>query len=136
MPFAIAIAWLAVRHRWLAVPAGIIACAASYITAWLFSWPMQSVIATTIPCLIILGLGYRQVLTTPGRPFIAHCARYVAVVGTVWLILALAFDAMLPLLHLGEFELYDAPSFWMDVRFYLGWAVGLALAPAPYRQAE
>ncbi len=136
MPFAIAIAWLAVRSRWLAVPTGIIACAASYITGWLFSWPIQSVIATTIPCLIILGLGYRQVLTTPGRPCIARCARSVAVVGAVWLILALAFDAMLPLFHHGEFELYDAPSFWMDVRFYLGWAVGLALAPAPYRQAE
>jgi hypothetical protein len=57
-------------------------------------------------------------------------------VGTIWLIVAVVFDTTMGLFHLDRFELYDAPSFWMDVRYYLGWAIGLALAPSPYRQAE
>src|SRR5271166_2231291 len=54
VPFAITVAWLAVRVRWLAVPTGIVAGTSSYITALLFGWPTQSVIATAIPCLVIL----------------------------------------------------------------------------------
>lgn len=133
VPFAITVAWLTVRPRWLAVPTGA-AAAASCLTGWLFDWPLESVIATTIPCLIILALGYRRVLRTPSHRVLVRCARSVALVGTSWLVFAAVFDAVAPLLHLGHVELYDAPSFWMDVRFYVGWTVGLALAPSPYRQ--
>ena len=62
VPFAVTIAWLTVRPRWLAVPTGGFAIAASYLTGWLFNWPLQSVITTTIPCLVILAMGYRHML--------------------------------------------------------------------------
>ena len=101
------------------------------LTGWLFDWPMESVIATTIPCLIILALGYRRGLRAPSHRVLARCARSVALVGTIWLLVAAVFDVVTPLLHLGHVELYDAPSFWMDLRFYIGWTVGLALAPSP-----
>lgn len=134
VPFAITIAWLTVRPRWLAVPTGAVAAAAPCLTGWLFDWPLESVIATTIPCLIILGLGYRHTLRTPSHRVLMRCARSVALVGTGWLVVAAVFDATTPLLNLGHVALYDAPSFWMDLRFYIGWTVGLALAPSPYRQ--
>lgn len=134
VPFAITIAWLTVRPRWLAVPTGVLAVAASYLTGWLFDWPMQSVITTTAPCLIILGLGYRHMLRTPRQRVLARCARSVASVGAIWLILAMVFDAAMSLVHLGRFELYDTANFWMDTRFYIGWTVGLALGPSPYRE--
>jgi hypothetical protein len=134
VPFTITVAWLTVRPRWLAVPTGAAAAAASCLTGWLFDWPMESVIATTIPCLIILALGYRRGLRAPSHRVLARCARSVALVGTIWLLVAAVFDVVTPLLHLGHVELYDAPSFWMDLRFYIGWTVGLALAPSPDRQ--
>jgi hypothetical protein len=135
VPFAVTIAWLTARPRWLAVPTGVLAIAASYLTAWLFAWPLQSVITGTIPCLVILAVGYRHMLRTPGRRALARCARSVAVVAAAWLILAMVFDAAMPLVHRGRFELYDAASFWMDVRFYVGWTLGLTLAPPPWREA-
>lgn len=136
VPFAVTIAWLAVRVRWLAIVTGIIAGASSYITAWLFAWPVETVIATTIPCVIILGLGYRHMVRMPGPQVFARCARSVALVGTIWLIAALLFDMAMPQFQLEQFELYDAPSFWMDVRFYIGWTIGLALAPSPFADRE
>jgi hypothetical protein len=136
VPFATTIAWLAVRPFWLAVPTGIFAAASSCLTTWLYSWPVQSAISTTIPSVIILGLGYRHILRSPRQRVLARCARSVALVGTIWLIVAVLFDTTMGLLHLDRLELYDAPSFWMDVRYYIGWAIGLALAPSPYRQAE
>ena len=44
---------------------------------------------------------------------------------------ALVIDKILGLLGLARFDLYDPPSFWVDARFYLGWALGLLLAPIP-----
>jgi hypothetical protein len=133
-PFAVTIAWLAVRPRWLAVPTGIFAAASSWFVAWLFVWPVQTVISSTIPCLGILALGYRHMMRSPGPHVLARCARSVAFVGTIWLVVALIFDTTVALLHQERLALYDAPSFWMDVRYYLGWTVGLALAPSPYRR--
>jgi hypothetical protein len=135
VPFAITIAWLTIRPRWLAVPTGAVAVVAAYLTGWLFDWPMQSVITTMIPSLVILGLGYRHMLRTPSHRALDRAAKSVALVGTIWLVAAAAFDVAMRLFHMAQFSLYDAPSFWMDVRFYVGWAVGLALAPSPFRQA-
>jgi hypothetical protein len=132
VPFTITLAWLSVGWRWLAVPTGIVACGASSVTAWLFSWPVQSVITTTIPCVLILGLGYRSMLRLPTA--LAPCARIVVFVGAMWLVAALLFEAAVRHFDRAWLALYDAPSFWMDVRFYAGWAVGLALAPSPFRR--
>ena len=59
-PFAVTIAWLGARCRWLAIPLGIAAVAAPLVAEWLFAWPVVSVISTAVPSLAILGLGYRQ----------------------------------------------------------------------------
>jgi hypothetical protein len=40
------------------------------------------------------------------------------------------------LLGLARFDLYDPPSFWVDARFYLGWTLGLLLAPTPHFATE
>jgi uncharacterized membrane protein len=135
VPFAITIAWLTMQPRWLTVPTGAVAVVATYVTGWLFDWPVQSVITTMIPSLVILGLGYRHMLRTPSHRVLDRCARSVAIVGAIWLIAAALFDVAMRLFHVSQFSLYDAPSFWMDVRFYIGWAIGLALAPSPFREA-
>ncbi len=106
VPFAVTIAWLAVRPLWLAVPTGIFAVASSWFTAWLYSWPVQSAITTMIPCVVILGLGYRHILRSPRQRVLARCARTVAVVGTIWLIIAVVFDTTMGLFHLDRLELY------------------------------
>jgi hypothetical protein len=124
-PFAVTIAWLGARCRWLAIPLGIAGVAAPLVAEWLFAWPVVSVISTAVPSVAILGLGYRQ--NIPENP--ARGARLVLAVGAVWLATALLIQAAAKVLHFQSFQFYDAPSFWMDVRFYIGWALGLLLAP-------
>jgi hypothetical protein len=132
VPFAITIAWLSVRSRWLRVPAGIIGGASAGIAGHLFSWSGQEVITTTIPCLLILGLGYRRVTEEPKRRAFVRCAPVVALVGAGWLIIALLLDIILS----DQAKLYTAAQFWVDARFYLGWALGLTLAPSPSSEED
>jgi hypothetical protein len=127
VPFAVSLAWLSVRNRWLRVPIGVIAGASAGIAGWLFSWSVREVITTIIPCLLILGLGYRRVIGPPEEPALGRCARVVAVVGAGWLIGARLVDLFLD----NRAKVYATPEFWVDARFYLGWTLGLLLVPSP-----
>jgi len=131
VPFTITLAWLSVRSRWLGVPMGIIGGASAGIAGWLFSWSGQEVISTTIPCLLILGLGYRRMTTEPKQHAFARCARSVALIAASWLTIALLLDTLLGIYSLDQFRLYTAADFWVDARFYVGWTLGLVLAPSP-----
>jgi hypothetical protein len=132
VPFAITLAWMALRTPWLARTLAPVAVASPFFAGWLFSWSTQSLVATVIPCLIILGLGYRRLLRTPRSADLAACARTVALVGSAWLLCAALFDASLPLFGAERLRLYGASGFWVDARFYLGWSLGLLIAPSPF----
>ncbi len=134
VPFAVTLAWLNVWHHWLRVPMGVIGGASSLLAGWLFSWPLQSVITTCIPCLAILGFGYRRLLQEPGEHEFGGYARLVALVAMTWFAAALLFDAALRFRHADYPALYNATDFWADVRFYVGWSLGLMLAPWPYHK--
>jgi hypothetical protein len=131
-PFTITLAWLGQGRRTLAVPLGILAVLSPLLAGWLFSWDAISVISTAIPALAILGLGYWQ----GGSLRLRHHAGMVLWVAVVWLLAALIVDESLRLLGLARFDLYDPPSFWVDARFYVGWALGLLLAPPPHFPIE
>jgi hypothetical protein len=130
VPFTMMLAWQWVRLRWLAVPTGIIALVSPAIAGWLFSWSMKTILDTIIPCSIVLALGYRTVLRPPAEHAFARCARIVALVGAVWIATALIVDAALGFFHLNPFKPYSASDVFADVRFYLGWTLGLLLAPS------
>jgi hypothetical protein len=136
VPFAITLAWLALRTPWLARTLAPVAVASPFFAGWLFSWSTQSLVATVIPCLIILGLGYRRLLRTPRSADLAACARTVALVGSAWLLCAALFDASLPLFGAERLRLYGASGFWVDARFYLGWSLGLLIAPSPFPRRQ
>jgi hypothetical protein len=135
VPFAVTLAWLSVWHRWLRVPMCVFGGASPLLSGWLFDWSLQSVITTSIPCLIILGFGYRRLLREPGEHEFARYARLVRLVATVWFAAALLFDAVLTFYQADYLALYDATDFWTDMRFYIGWVLGLMLAPWPYHRA-
>jgi hypothetical protein len=132
VPLAITLAWLSTRQRWLAVPMGVIGGASPCLAGWLFAWSAQAVITTAIPCLLILGFGYRQARKEPRRRVFARCAHSVALVAAIWFAIVLLLDAILAFYHVDQFELYSPSDFWVDVRFYFGWGLGLMLAPSPF----
>jgi len=131
VPFAVTLAWLGAGHRRLAVPLGILGIASPGIAGWLFGWSALSIVATALPCLCIQALGYRGAPAPPARTMFPRRAGVVAVVAPVWLAAALLFDAAASQGWFAGITLYDAHLFWMDVRFYLGWMLGLVFAPSP-----
>jgi hypothetical protein len=135
VPFAVTLAWLSVRHRWLRVPMGVFGGASSLLCGWLFDWPLQSVITTCIPGLVILGIGYRRLLRQPGEREFAPYARLVGLVAAAWLAAVGLFDAALTFYQADFLAIHDATDFWTDMRFYIGWVLGLMLAPWPYHRA-
>lgn len=135
VPAAVGLAWLAVGRRWLMLPLGLLAAGSAGIAGWLFTWSRQEVIATAIPCLVILGLGYRRMASGPPRGTFARCAPVVAGVAAVWLAAAVLLDILLGIGGFAGSRLYPAADFWIDARFYLGWTLGLMLAPSPDRRA-
>ncbi|HUA78014.1 MAG TPA: hypothetical protein VMA86_10105 [Acetobacteraceae bacterium] len=136
VPFAVTLAWLASGRLWRAVPLGILAAASPLLAGWLFAWTPREILTTAIPCLAIQLLGYRALPGERERSFI-RCAASTARVAALWLVLALAVDELLAALGVGRLGLYEsAPDFWIDVRFYLGWALGLLFAPFPHPAAE
>ena len=132
VPFAVTLAWLSVRCRWTAVPMGVIGGASPCIAGWLFSWSAQTVITTIIPYLVLLAAGYRQITKERGQYAFVRCSQSVALVATIWLVIAWLFDTFLAFDHLERLQLHNGVRFWMDVRFYLGWTLGLVLAPFPF----
>jgi hypothetical protein len=134
VPFAVTLTWLSVGNRWLRVPIGIFGGVSSLLGGWLFGWPLHSVFTTTCPCLTILVLGYRRRVQEPDDHRFAKYAGLVATVATIWLACALLFDAALAFCKADYPSLYDAIDFWADVRFYIGWVLGLVLAPWPYHR--
>src|SRR5271170_4302817 len=115
---------------------GIFGGVSTGIAGWVFSWSGRAVITTAIPCVLILGLGYRQATKEPRPRAFLRCARSVALVAAIWLASALLLDAILNFYRVDQLRLYDASSFWTDVRFYLGWSAGLVLAPFPFSTAR
>ncbi len=136
VPFAVAIAWQTMRSRWLSLPLGVVAASSSLLGGWLFEWSRPTVIATTIPCLVIQYFGYRQINARYAhRGYVPH-AMVVAGTAIVWFICASLFDVSASRFDFGSMRLYDAPRLLIDMRFYFGWAVGLLLASPVRRERK
>jgi hypothetical protein len=131
VPFAVTLAWLCRPITWLAIPVGVVGAVSSGIAGCLFAWSPRAVVTTAIPSLVILGLGYRQAGGSPKQHgFIPH-ACHVVWVAAAWLAAASLLDLVLGVFGLDQFKLYNRPGFWVDVKFYLGWSLGLLLSPSP-----
>jgi hypothetical protein len=114
VPLAITLAWLSARQHWLAVPMGVIGGASPCLAGWLFVWSAQAVITTTIPCLLILGFGYRQARKEPHQRVFARFAHSVALVAAIWFAIVLLLDAIFAFNHFKQFECTAHPIFgWM-----------------------
>ena len=66
----------------------------------------------------------------------ARCALVVAKSAISWLLIAALLDIVLAAGGADWLRLYDLPNFLIDVRFYLGWTIGLLLVPFPTAKSE
>jgi hypothetical protein len=128
VPFTATLAWQCTGPRWLAFPAGILALVSPVVAGWLYGWSAKTILETIIPCSIVLILGYRTIIQSPADHAFARCARIVSFVGAAWIAAEFAIDVILGFLH-PFLKLYTTTELFADLRFYIGWTLGLLLAP-------
>jgi hypothetical protein len=131
VPFCITIAWLNLDHKWLRWPLGLLALASPSLAAWGFSWSPQDWVTTQLPSAAILIVGSRIWHAGPAPHFFRRSARILLWICPLWIMSAVLFDCLLDLLRVGWVDLYSWSETWVDVRFYIGWIIGLTLAPVP-----
>ena len=123
-PFAVSLAWLTRGRRWLGAATAVCAVLSPLIVCWVFSWSWQSAVTGFVPTVLIMAISLRP--AERGVAGFARLAWIVGVVSVLWLVFAAALSPVAPL--------YSAADLWVDARFYLGWVIGLLVAPDPLRR--
>jgi len=130
IPFAITVAWLAARSKpWCARAVTLLALLAIYLTGYGFGWSGRVIFTTGLPCALILAGGYASLRRQWDQRTFRRCAYVTAVTALAWLAVTGVLQAGLSLGRVRTFTLYDWSEFWIDCRFYVGWVVGLIVAP-------
>jgi hypothetical protein len=133
VPFFVTLAWISARRWWAKVPFGIVAATSPVFVGCLFSWAWQTIVITAVPCVAILLLGYRQALSEPRQFGFVLYARTVVFMAAIWLAATALAEVVLYSLAIDPLQFRGFLEFWIDARFYLGWALGLLMTPFPFR---
>ena len=132
IPFAITLAWLGARSKlWIVCTLTIIAAMVIYGTGRYFGWSDREIITTAVPCALILVAGELRVRRQWDHLTFRRCAHVSAVIAVGWLVASAAVQLGLSLGHIQGFSVYGWRDFGIDFRFYLGWIIGLIVAPGP-----
>ena len=129
IPAAVTAAWFAAgTSRRLALPAAGLACAWIVAVGFVYDWGWRVVATTAAPCCLIALLGTRAVLRRWDMSTFPALAKLTACVAGGWLVLAWLTETGARLVGSQGFQLYTPDAFYDDLRFYLGWSLGLSVA--------
>jgi hypothetical protein len=132
IPLAVTTCWFiarrGVRSAWLAA---LVGCLWSVGTGFAFGWSATSIFTTAVPCCAISVLGCLAAARRWDRGTFNRLALLVGIIAVVWLVLAALVRPAFRVAGWAEPAFYPWSYFWEDARFYLGWAIGLAVAPNP-----
>lgn len=137
IPFTVTVAWLCVRHtRWISVPAILLAAASITLVGYVFDWYPIDIVTTVIPCSCVLISGLVIMRKTPGASALSRCATSTAVIAFLWLASAGLLQCIFSLAAPKTWVIYTWGEYTIDFRFYVGWVIGLAVAPRPALHLE
>jgi hypothetical protein len=132
IPFAITVAWLCVgRSRWISWVALLLAAFMSSMLGFISDWSVQDSLTTAIPCTCILFWGWGAMRKYSTQLALSRCARLTAIIACIWLASAGIVQLGLWLFAPANWHVYSWAEYAIDLRFYLGWVIGLAVAPRP-----
>src|SRR5258708_193650 len=135
IPFAVTLAWFGARAGgWVAVLAGILAGVWVVAVGLHYEWAWRDIVTTALPCFAIIAIGTRLVAQRWDDETFLHLALLTAGVAAGWLALAWLAQGAAWLFGATGFPIYSLERFWEDFRFYLGWSLGLAVAPNPVQE--
>lgn len=132
IPFAITIAWLtASKATWISVTTFIVALVSVVIIGPVFGWDLGDIVTTALPCACILVFGYIVMRKQHTNGAIRHCAVATARIALIWLAASGLLQLALLRFSSREIIFYTWSEYTIDFRFYVGWVIGLAVAPRP-----
>ncbi|HUB46242.1 MAG TPA: hypothetical protein VMB73_14755 [Acetobacteraceae bacterium] len=136
VPGAVTLAWLAARRRCLSWLIGVPAALSGCIVGALYSWSPSGIFDSVVPSVAILVFGYPRATKNATQTVLIRCVPVVAATGAIWIVLAVTIDLLLRLWLPDAWQIYRPGGMWIDLRFYIGWTLGLLLAPAPRDAAD
>ncbi|GFZ96803.1 hypothetical protein ISN74_05345 [Dyella caseinilytica] len=132
IPFVTTVAWLyAGRSRWISWPALLLAALSVLAIGFVWQWAIQDTFTTIIPCASILVAGYVAMHRSSIQPGLSRCTRLTAWIAMIWLAVAGLLQLGLSLFAHRSGYIYSWMEYAIDFRFYVGWVIGLMVAPRP-----
>lgn len=132
IPFVVTAAWfIAPMSRWTASLAAALACVWIVAIGVSYGWEWRVIVTAAVPCCVITVLGCMFVLEHWDHKTFPVLAGLTASVAGCWFVLAWLVPGCARLFGMSDFHLYTWTGFFEDFRFFLGWALGLAVAPNP-----
>jgi hypothetical protein len=132
IPFVITIAWLcANRAWWISWPTLLLAALTVVFLGVVSNWSRSDTVTTAIPCACILFFGLIVMRRYSTHLALSRCARLTTIIALLWLISGGIIQLLLWLFGTRTWHLYSWMEYTIDFRFYVGWVIGLAVAPRP-----
>jgi hypothetical protein len=132
IPLAVTMAWFSARlGGWFRYAAGGAAAVWVIAASWYYNWPLPVIVIATIPCIALIPLGQIYLAKRWNEDTFQNLAIGLVGFGILWLALTLLLQALLPSMVVAGVISYGPGEIGENFRFYLGWALGLALAPNP-----
>jgi len=130
IPFAITVAWLSARTKlWLSLAVTAMSALVIYLTGVWFDWSVRNIVTTAIPCTLILAAGCIGVRQRWDHLTFRRCAQLTGFIAIGWLLMSGGVQLSLSLAHVESFRVYGWTDYGIDFRFYIGWVIGLLVAP-------
>jgi len=132
IPFVVTLAWVYARQsRWIRWPIMLMALASIGLVGPVFDWNAIDTMTTVVPCVCVLFGGYYVMRRHPEDTAFSRCTRLTLAIAIVWLVVTGVLQAFLSLFAVKALRAYTWTEYAIDFRFYLGWVIGLAVAPKP-----
>ena len=132
IPLVVTLAWVYARQsRWIRWPIVLMALASIGLVGPVFDWNAIDTTTTVVPCVCVLFGGYYVMRRYPEDAAFSRCTRLTLVIAVVWLVVTGVLQAFLSLFAVKALRAYTWTEYAIDFRFYLGWVIGLVVAPKP-----
>jgi hypothetical protein len=132
IPLVVTLAWVYARQsRWIRWAVLLMALVSIGLVGPVFDWDAIDIVTTVIPCVCVLFGGYYLMRRHPEDIAFARCTKLTAAIAIAWLVLTGALQALLSLFAVKTLRIYTWIEYPIDFRFYVGWVIGLVVAPRP-----
>jgi len=132
VPFGVTLAWFGARGgramRWSGAGLAVLWAVA---VGWYYEWGWRGTIMAAVSCAAITALGVRRIAREWTPDTFPRLAIETGLVVAALMSAAVAVHVVLSLARVTPWHAYTLSDLFEDLRFYLGWVLGLAVAPNP-----